>query len=103
MVHVLVVQNKEANLDATVIADRTKEEVRKNSLPQDEGIAIYDCGKGDIPWDWAEQIIQVGECVMEMEIPPSIVIDTDGDAEMQLVLYITDILNGEAGQEDIGE
>jgi hypothetical protein len=103
MVHVLVVQNKEARLDATIIADRTKEQVRKNSIPE-EGIAIFDCGEGElestIPWDWAEQIIQVGECIMEMKVEPSVIISADGDAEMQLVLYIQDILNGEVEQED---
>jgi hypothetical protein len=101
MVHVLVVQS-DANLDTSIIADRTKEVVKKNSIPE-EGIAIYDCGKGDIPWDWAEQVIQVGECIMEMQVPPSVVIKSDGDAEMQLILYIQDILNGEVEQEDTGE
>jgi hypothetical protein len=103
---VLVVQNKEARLDINIIADRTKEEVRKNNLPTD-GIAIFDCGIGalesTVPWDWAEQIIQVGECIMEMKVEPSVIIGADGDAEMQLILYIQDLLNGEVEQEDTGE
>jgi hypothetical protein len=103
MVKVLVVQNKEVNLDQSIIADQTKEVVKKNSLPEDEGIAIYDCGKGDTPWEWAEQVIQVGECLADMPMPPSVIIQADGDAEMQLILYIQDILNGEVEQEDTVE
>jgi hypothetical protein len=102
MVRILVVKNDAAKLDINLIAERTKEDVKKGTVP-DEGIAIFECGKGDIPWDWPEQVIQVGECVADFEVPPSVTIGADGDAEMQLVLIIMDILNGEVEQEDTGE
>jgi len=38
-----------------------KEEIKHNSYPREEGIAVFDCGK-EPDWSWADNTIVVGLC-----------------------------------------
>jgi len=57
----LVILGPGMSIDTELIANALKDEVKINSYPKAEGLAVFDCGK-EPDWAWPDNVIVVGQC-----------------------------------------
>lgn len=76
---VLVIVERGIQLDKAFIEQQVNTTVSVNSMPSDEGVAIFTCGQANPPFQWADSVILVGECSAEFEKEPNAMIDRNDD------------------------
>lgn len=92
---VLLIVQRGLTIDKEFLADQANTIVTQNSVPSDVGVAIWTCGQPDPPFEWAETIIQIGECLMEGDMQPDTVINAQDDFNGQLVSMVQTLQDSE--------
>jgi len=60
-VRALVIVGPGSMVESQLLSTALKVEVKANSYPAEEGVAIFDCGK-EPNYDWPDYTIVVGQC-----------------------------------------
>ena len=68
-----------------------EEDVKINTFPTGDGIAVFEAGRGQIKWDWPDYVVTVGEVDVGRH-DVDVHLDAVGDVGAQLRQIIDSIL-----------